>query len=196
MTYFEAYITGERQPKKCKGRLPTERELEELLIHNPELLPHKNRVLWFHKTGNGPGDLVGVDKRGNIVIAEVKKAFGKAAVQKARRQARIKAREARRYDLEFIEQEFRKFKKCKRYRGRTANKNSFNEQYSSYFKKPLHLKPNRIHRYVIAESVTGSGERRIAGMEKRSKVKTTHVLIIVVERKKRSVVVFVSKVKG
>lgn len=191
MPLWKVYNDGSRKPKKVKGRIERESQIERVLISNPELLPHGKGVLWFSKTKNGPGDLVGLDKNGAIIVVEVKKRLGKREITYARKQVRNRVRQVARYNKERIEADYQYLKE--NYGNRVCAKDTFEKQFEDYFDRRLKVNPDKKYRFVVAESSTHSGERRMKRLERGAKRKTTHVVMHMVSADRRHTTISVEK---
>ena len=192
MALWRVYNNIKKTPKKVKGAIDYEKEIEGLLMANPELLPHDKKVLWFSKTRNGPGDLVGLDRNGSIVVVEVKKKLGKGEVKKARKQVRSRVRQVVKYSIDRVEKEYQYLRD--HWHSRATSKQSYRKQFEAYFGRKFKIKLDKVYRYTVAESSTRAGERRIKKLERRVEKSTIYVVMHMVTADTRQKTISVEKI--
>jgi hypothetical protein len=177
MPSFEVDPNGKRRPKKVRKTVPKERFLEHLLMCNPELLPHKEGVAWFDKSPTGPGDLVGLDNRGRLVVVEVKRKLGKGEQKKSRSQVRKRARQVRAIEIRDIERKYTALRE--RMRSEKKLPATFAEAFEEHFGRKLTKarlsteKPAR--QYVVFDYPTKGGRKGAQAGNKRVRKQITHV---------------------
>jgi hypothetical protein len=179
MASFKVDPNGKRRPKRIKRTVPKERVLEHLLMCNPELLPHPDGVAWFDKSPAGPGDLVGLDRKGLLVVVEVKRRLGTGEAKKSRVQVRRRARQVKAIEISDIERKYTKLRE--RMRQEKKLPPTFAEAFEKQFDRKLTKtrlatdKPAR--RYVVFDYPTKGGRKGAQAGNKRVKKQITHVSI-------------------
>lgn len=171
MPNYRVDPTGKRRPKKIKATVSKESRVEELLIRNPSLLPHRNKVVWFDKSKNGPGDLAGLDRMGRRVIVEVKKKLGKGEQKKASSQVQKRARKLKDIDRDEVERLYQ------RYRKTVLKDDSAPETFADAFQATFGKKLNKKSfstdepstRYIVFDHATKAGSKAARATNRRRK---------------------------